>query len=74
MAQYEKWYFIKDGVLYEHFENDGYSALRHGLQSTDTPLCSIEEAKMRYPNELIKALDRTDSNFNIKGYSYGLCE
>lgn len=55
MAQCEIWYFVKDGNLYQHFENDGYAALRHGIGVSNTLLCSVEEAKTKYPKELAES-------------------
>jgi hypothetical protein len=55
-SQYEVWYFIKDGILYEHFENDGHRAVRRGLEPVNKPLCYVEEAKTKYPKELAEAL------------------
>jgi len=49
MAQYETWYFIKDGVLYKHYENDGHRAMNRGLEKEDMPICSVEEVKEKYP-------------------------
>jgi len=67
MAQSETWYFIRDGVLYEHYENDGHTAMRKGLEAKDTPLCSVEEAVGRYPHLLLKVED-----VFIGDLSYGL--
>ena len=55
MARIERWYFIRDGGLWEHTENDGIAFLRRGAESIDTRLCSIEEAATRYPAELARA-------------------
>jgi hypothetical protein len=52
---YETWYFIKNGILYKHYENDGYTAMRRGLEAEDTPLCTVEEAKVKCPEILAKA-------------------
>ena len=35
-SQYEEWFFVKDGKVYYHYENDGYQALRKGLQGRNT--------------------------------------
>jgi hypothetical protein len=74
MSQYEEWHFIKDGTLYHHIENDGFRALRHGVQPHTIALCTVAEAETRYPDELREALIRETEPINIKGYSYGLCE
>ena len=55
MSQYEIWYFIRDGGLYEHRENDGHQAMRKGLQPIDVFLCHVKDAKEKYPTELAKA-------------------
>jgi len=54
---YETWYYIKDGKLWEHWENDGPTFMRRGKEAVDTVLCNIEEADEKYPKELKKALD-----------------
>ena len=56
MAQFETWYFIRDGVLYKHYENDGYRAMNRGLEKEDMPICSVEEAKEKYP-ELLELVE-----------------
>jgi hypothetical protein len=56
MAQFETWYFIKDGVLYKHYENDGHRAMNRGLEKEDMPICSVEEVKEKYP-ELLKLVE-----------------
>jgi len=55
----ETWYYIKDGFLYRHKENDGYTVMRRGLEPVDTRLCTVEEAQAEYPKELDKALKDT---------------
>jgi hypothetical protein len=40
-SQHESWYFIRDGKLYYHYENDGYQAMRRGLEATDTLLGTL---------------------------------
>jgi len=49
-------YLVKDGCLYKHRENDGASYLKHGPQEQITCLGTIEEARIKYPNELARAL------------------
>ena len=51
---YETWYFIRDGILYKHYENDGYTAMRRGLEAINTPLCTVEEARIKCPEILDK--------------------
>jgi hypothetical protein len=54
MAQFETWFFIKDGILYKHYENDSYAAMRKGLEAVNTPLCTVEEARIKCPEILAK--------------------
>lgn len=56
-SQTETWYYIKDGILWQHTENDGYSAMRRGLEPKETPLCAIEDAEQKYPWELKRAFE-----------------
>ena len=49
-------YLVKDGCLYKHRENDGASYLKHGPQEQITCLGTIEEAQIKYPSELARAL------------------
>ena len=51
----ETWYYIKDGFLYRHRENDGYTVMRRGLEPVDTRLCTVERAEAEYPKELDRA-------------------
>jgi hypothetical protein len=48
---YERWYYIEDDKLWKHVENVEHAFLRRQFIQ-DTPLCSVEEAKVRYPSEL----------------------
>ena len=57
-SQIEKWYFVKDNILYKHTENDGWAFLRKGAQAHDEPLMTVEESKLRCPDKLQKALER----------------
>jgi hypothetical protein len=52
----EVWYIIKDENLYEVSENDGATFMRKGPERIEVFLCSEQEAKTAYPNELAKAL------------------
>jgi hypothetical protein len=54
-------YYIKDGVLYKDEENDGATFLRRGPERHTTPLCSVEEAKEKYPSELERAMRPNDA-------------
>jgi hypothetical protein len=42
--------------LYKHRENDGASYLKHGPQEEVTCLGTVEEAEVKYPRELERAL------------------
>ena len=50
----EKWYYIKDGLLWMHSENDGAAYLRKRF-TEDKPLCRVEDAEAKYAVELNKA-------------------
>ena len=54
-SQVEKWYLVKDGILYLHTENDGYRLMRKGAQPHDEPLMTVEEAKIKCPGKLREA-------------------
>tara|TARA_R110002012_G_scaffold307944_1_gene513790 strand:+ start:542 stop:769 length:228 start_codon:yes stop_codon:yes gene_type:complete len=73
-SQYEAWYFIRDGKIYYHYENDGYQAMRRGLEATDTLLGTVEGVKHvlknsskvskeieEYEQELLQKSDGTGS-------------
>ena len=55
----ETWYYVKNGFLFRHEENDGYAAMRRGLEPVETLLCTVEEAITLFPKELDKALKDT---------------
>jgi hypothetical protein len=55
----ETWYYVKNGYLFRHEENDGYTVMRRGLEPVETLLCTVEEAEMLFPKELDKALKDT---------------
>ena len=57
-SQIEKWYFVKDNILYKHTENDGWAFLKKGPQAHDEALMTVEEAKIKCPDTLKKALER----------------
>ena len=57
-SQIEEWYFIKDGMLYRHTENDSYAFMRKGAQAHDEPLMTVEEAKIKCPGRLAEAYER----------------
>ena len=43
-------YHIAKGHLYKDIENDGHTFIRHGAWSYSECLCTIEEAKEKYPD------------------------
>ena len=49
-SQREHWYFIKEGKVYEHGENDGYAFMRKGPQAHDELLGTVEEVKAKWPS------------------------
>jgi hypothetical protein len=49
-------YLVRDGYLYKHRENDGASYLKHGPQEEVTCLGTVEEAEVKYPRELERAM------------------
>jgi len=49
-------YLVRDGHLYKHRESDGASYLKRGPQEQVTCLGTIEEAQVKYPQELEKAM------------------
>lgn len=55
MKSTETWFYIKNGMLYKHTENDGYAFMRNGPEEKDVCLCTIQEAAIKYPNELNEA-------------------
>ena len=61
-SQSEEWYFVKDGNVYYHYENDGYQAMRRGLQATDKLLGTVEEMKEK--------IDVDISRFAKEEYKY----
>ena len=73
-SQYEDWYFIREGKIYYHYENDGYQAMRRGLEATNTLLGTVEGVKHvlenssevskeieKYEQELLQKSDGTGS-------------
>lgn len=57
MGARERWYYIdENNMLHEASENDGATFVRSGPERHDEILCSVEEAKIRYPDKLRQAL------------------
>ena len=48
MGATESWFFIKEGRVYYHTENDGWAAMRRGLEKNDQDLGTVEEARKKY--------------------------
>ena len=48
-AQREYWYFIKEGNVYKHGENDSYALMRKGFEKHDELLGTVEEVKAKWP-------------------------
>jgi hypothetical protein len=55
-------YYVKDGMLYKDRENDGITYLKYGAEREVTCLCSVEEAKIKYPDKLARASRESISN------------
>lgn len=51
----DTFYLVRDGHLYKHRENDGAAYLKRGPQEQITCLGTVEEAQIKYPNELARA-------------------
>jgi hypothetical protein len=53
----EEWLYLRaDGSLLYRHENDGYRAVRHGLETEEESL-TVAEAKLRWPQHA-DAIDR----------------
>ena len=63
-SQLEEWYFVEDGKLYRHSENDGYQFMKRGAQARDTFLMTVEEAKVKCPGRLAEAYGEEKEDFN----------
>lgn len=53
--QVDVYYFIKDNKLIRVIENDAHTFLRKGPDRRYEILCTVEEAKTKYPRELAEA-------------------
>lgn len=60
-------YLIRDGYLYKHRENDGASYLKRGPQEQVTCLGTVEEARIKYPEELSRAFRGIDHAVRKQG-------
>ena len=57
-SQYETWYLIKDGKVYQHWENDGYALMRKGADPRDYYVSTVEEAKAKWPSWFKKKFEK----------------
>jgi hypothetical protein len=48
-------YHVREGYLYKHRENDGPTYLKHGPQEQIICLGTVEEAAIKYPEQLARA-------------------
>ena len=57
-SQHEDWYFVRDGKVYYHYENDGYQAMKRGLEATNTLSGTVEDVKsiLKNANEITKEI------------------
>jgi hypothetical protein len=63
-SQYESWFFVKDGNVYYHYENDGYQAMRRGIEARDTLLGPVEgvEIVLRNAGKVKKVIEEEKQN------------
>ena len=52
----ERTYYIYKGYLFQETENDGYTYMRRGPETSYKRLCTVEEAKKLYPFKLQHAI------------------
>jgi hypothetical protein len=55
MSAKEHFYYVEDGILWHEIENDGYTFMKRGGENVRIAMCSVEEAKTKYPVELARA-------------------
>jgi len=72
-SQYEDWYFVRDGKVYYHYENDGYQAMRRGLEATNTLLGTVEDVKsiLKNADEITKEIERYEQELLQKSDGTG---
>lgn len=58
----ETFYYVEDGMLWKEIENDGQTFMRRGPETVRRMLCSVEEAKTKYPRELAQAENYDPTN------------
>ena len=58
-------YYIDKGHLYRNEENDGATFLKRGPETVATCLCTTEEAKELYPEQLKKALRSSGAEHGV---------
>ncbi len=63
-SQYEEWYFVKDDKVYYHYENDGYQAMRRGIQPKNTLLGTVDNVKwiLRNAGKVRKAIEENEED------------
>ena len=62
-SQIEQWYWIKDGSIYLHSENNGYQFMKRGAEANDKFIMTVEEAKRKHVyGKLIKEYEEFKSN------------
>lgn len=61
MKSTETWFYIKNGMLYKHTENDGYAFMRNGPEEKDVCLGTVQDAAVKYPVELNKAQGKANA-------------
>ena len=54
-------YFVDKGHLFKDVENDGAAFLKRGPERYTEYLGTVEEAKIKYPQELARALRGTEN-------------
>jgi hypothetical protein len=61
MGAEERWYVVRENMLVKIVENDGPTYLRRGAGRLETVICSVDEARVKYPDELNRALGEYDA-------------
>lgn len=73
-GQYELWLVVHaDGRIIEHVENDGYAALRHGLEKLDTEItmADVADREQRYGKPLVEQVTKALASFDSDGAEAG---
>jgi len=56
MSATDRWYEVRNNMLLEIHENDGPTFMRHGPERSETVICPVEVARIKYPAQLAEAL------------------